>query len=73
MSDCFVQTPHELARTLGILTDGLRESWRNSEDMERLSKSPLSFCVQGRADVKRAQKRGIRYSRRHVEEQESTD
>ncbi|KAH9042628.1 beach-domain-containing protein [Lactarius pseudohatsudake] len=29
-------TPHELSRTLGILTDGLRNSWQNSEDMERM-------------------------------------
>ncbi|VDB88447.1 unnamed protein product [Peniophora sp. CBMAI 1063] len=29
-------TPHELSRTLGILTDGLRSSWQNSEDMERM-------------------------------------
>ncbi|OBZ78370.1 Beige 1 [Grifola frondosa] len=28
--------PHELSRALGILTDGLRNSWQNSEDMERL-------------------------------------
>lgn len=27
---------HELSRTLGILTDGLRNSWQNSEDMERI-------------------------------------
>ncbi|KAH9177644.1 beach-domain-containing protein [Lactarius sanguifluus] len=30
------RTPHELSRTLGILTDGLRNSWQNSEDMERM-------------------------------------
>ncbi|KAF4609487.1 hypothetical protein D9613_012349 [Agrocybe pediades] len=30
------ETPHELSRTLGILTDGLKNSWQNSEDMERL-------------------------------------
>ncbi|KII85493.1 hypothetical protein PLICRDRAFT_44793 [Plicaturopsis crispa FD-325 SS-3] len=30
------KTPHELSRALGILTDGLRNSWQNSEDMERL-------------------------------------
>jgi len=30
------QTPHELSRTLGILIDGLRNNWQNSEDMERL-------------------------------------
>ncbi|KAF8962103.1 beach-domain-containing protein [Flammula alnicola] len=29
-------TSHELSRTLGILTDGLKNSWQNSEDMERL-------------------------------------
>jgi hypothetical protein len=33
------QTPHELSRTLGILTDGLRNSWQNSEDMERMRTS----------------------------------
>ena len=31
------QTPHELSRSLGILTDGLKNSWQNSEDMERMS------------------------------------
>ncbi len=30
------QNPHELSRALGILTDGLRNSWQNSEDMEQL-------------------------------------
>ncbi|KAF5339895.1 hypothetical protein D9611_009101 [Ephemerocybe angulata] len=30
------KTPHELSRSLGILVDGLRNSWQNSEDMERL-------------------------------------
>ncbi|KAH9476097.1 Beige protein-like protein 1 [Psilocybe cubensis] len=29
-------TSHELSRTLSILTDGLKNSWQNSEDMERL-------------------------------------
>ncbi|KZT25814.1 beach-domain-containing protein [Neolentinus lepideus HHB14362 ss-1] len=29
-------TPHEVSRALGILTEGLRNSWQNSEDMERL-------------------------------------
>ncbi|KAF8154493.1 hypothetical protein B0H34DRAFT_660452 [Crassisporium funariophilum] len=29
-------TPHEISRALGILTDGLKNSWQNSEDMERL-------------------------------------
>ncbi|KAF8635320.1 hypothetical protein AX17_003946 [Amanita inopinata Kibby_2008] len=28
--------PHELSRTLGVLLDGLKNSWQNSEDMERL-------------------------------------
>ncbi|KAJ7201121.1 beach-domain-containing protein [Mycena pura] len=28
-------TPHELSRALGVLVDGLRNSWVNSEDMER--------------------------------------
>ncbi|KAH9176893.1 hypothetical protein EDB89DRAFT_1845635, partial [Lactarius sanguifluus] len=30
------QTPHELQDALGILTDGLRNGWQNSEDMERM-------------------------------------
>lgn len=30
------KTSHELSRSLGILVDGLRNSWQNSEDMERL-------------------------------------
>ncbi|KAJ7143646.1 beach-domain-containing protein [Mycena filopes] len=29
-------TPHEVSRALGVLVDGLRNSWQNSEDMERL-------------------------------------
>ncbi|KAF9466003.1 hypothetical protein BDZ94DRAFT_1252774 [Collybia nuda] len=29
-------TPHEISRALGVLTDGLKNSWQNSEDMERL-------------------------------------
>ncbi|KAF7982777.1 hypothetical protein HWV62_26692 [Athelia sp. TMB] len=29
-------TSHELSRTLAILTDGLRNNWQNSEDMERI-------------------------------------
>ncbi|KAF7293071.1 hypothetical protein MIND_01206500 [Mycena indigotica] len=29
-------TPHEVSRALGVLMDGLRNSWVNSEDMERL-------------------------------------
>ncbi|GBE84628.1 hypothetical protein SCP_0606070 [Sparassis crispa] len=27
--------PHEVSRALGILSDGVRNSWQNSEDMER--------------------------------------
>ncbi|KAJ7052675.1 beach-domain-containing protein [Mycena amicta] len=29
-------TPHEVSRALGVLVDGMRNSWVNSEDMERL-------------------------------------
>ncbi|KAG6816009.1 hypothetical protein H0H87_009501 [Tephrocybe sp. NHM501043] len=29
-------TQHELSRALGVLADGLKNSWQNSEDMERL-------------------------------------
>ncbi|KAK7049866.1 Beige protein-like 1 [Paramarasmius palmivorus] len=29
-------TPHELSRALAILSDGIKNSWQNSEDMERL-------------------------------------
>lgn len=35
-TDSCSQNPHELSRALGVLTDGLRTSWQNSEDMERL-------------------------------------
>jgi hypothetical protein len=28
---------------LGILTDGLRNSWQNSEDMEQLRECPFTF------------------------------
>ena len=31
-----LQTSHELSHTLGILTDGLKNSWQNSKDMEWL-------------------------------------
>ena len=37
------QNPHELSRALGILTDGLRNSWQNSEDMEQLREQSLTF------------------------------
>ncbi|KAJ8689982.1 beige protein-like 1 [Pleurotus ostreatus] len=30
------KSPHELSRSLGILVDGLRNSWKNSENMERM-------------------------------------
>jgi len=43
-----IQTPHEVSRALGVLTDGLKNSWQNSEDMERLRKSILS--MQGFSD-----------------------
>ncbi|KAG6877946.1 hypothetical protein C0993_001804 [Termitomyces sp. T159_Od127] len=29
-------TQHEVSRALGVLSDGLRNSWQNSEDMEKL-------------------------------------
>ncbi|TDL19109.1 beach-domain-containing protein [Rickenella mellea] len=29
-------TPHEMSRTLSVLTDAIRGCWQNSEDMERL-------------------------------------
>ena len=32
------QSPHEMSRALGVLTDGLRNSWQNSEDMEQMRK-----------------------------------
>ena len=31
-----------MSRALGVLTDGLRNSWQNSEDMERLRKPRCS-------------------------------
>jgi len=40
------QTPHELSRTLGILTGGLRHNWQNSEDMERLRAYPSCYSAQ---------------------------
>ncbi|TBU31477.1 beach-domain-containing protein [Dichomitus squalens] len=30
------QNQHEVSRALGVLTDGLRNSWQNSEDMEQM-------------------------------------
>ena len=41
------QNPHELSRALGILTDGLRNSWQNSEDMEHLREYPPTFLCLG--------------------------
>ncbi|KAH9004729.1 hypothetical protein EDB86DRAFT_3099248 [Lactarius hatsudake] len=38
-------TPHEFSRTLGILTDGLKNSWQNSEDMERMLTTALTFIL----------------------------
>ncbi|KAI0079797.1 beach-domain-containing protein [Panus rudis PR-1116 ss-1] len=32
----YASTPHELSRTLSILAGGLKNSWQNSEDMERI-------------------------------------
>ncbi|THH31660.1 hypothetical protein EUX98_g2544 [Antrodiella citrinella] len=32
----YAKTAHEVSRTLSVLTGGLRNSWQNSEDMERL-------------------------------------
>ena len=37
------QSPHEISRALGILTDGLRNNWQNSEDMERLRKFNIGY------------------------------
>jgi len=37
------QNPHELSRALSILTDGLRNSWQNSEDMEQLREYPFVY------------------------------
>ena len=33
------QNQHEVSRALGVLTDGLRNSWQNSEDMEQMRES----------------------------------
>lgn len=41
-----IQTPHEVSRTLGILTDGLRNNWQNSEDMERLRECTTHYSMQ---------------------------
>lgn len=46
------KTPHELSRSLGILVDGLRNSWQNSEDMERLRKLTVFYrAVRSIADA----------------------
>lgn len=46
-----LQNPHELSRALGILTDGLRNSWQNSEDMEQLRGFPSAFpCLRARPE-----------------------
>ena len=39
----FAQNPHEVSRALGVLTDGLRNSWQNSEDMEQMRKGDGCF------------------------------
>lgn len=44
-----LQNPHELSRALGILTDGLRNSWQLSEDMEQLRGFLFIFlCLRAR-------------------------
>ncbi|KAF9014685.1 beach-domain-containing protein [Hymenopellis radicata] len=37
------KSPHEISRTLSILTDCIRNSWENSEDMERLLSIIIHF------------------------------
>ncbi|KAF8621252.1 hypothetical protein AX15_007913 [Amanita polypyramis BW_CC] len=37
--------PHELSRALSILLDGLKSSWENSEDMERLRGYDILACI----------------------------
>ncbi|KAF5370942.1 hypothetical protein D9615_009793 [Tricholomella constricta] len=45
-------TQHEISRSLGVLTDGLRNSWQNSEDMERLrGYEILADILRGKAQM----------------------
>ncbi|KAG5645386.1 hypothetical protein DXG03_006339 [Asterophora parasitica] len=45
-------TQHEISRSLGVLTDGLRNSWQNSEDMERLrGYEILAEILRGKAQM----------------------
>lgn len=37
-----MKSAHELSRSLGILVDGLRNSWKNSENMERMRERSIS-------------------------------
>ncbi|KAF9029661.1 hypothetical protein BDZ89DRAFT_1159737 [Hymenopellis radicata] len=39
------KSPHEISRTLSILTDCIRNSWENSEDMERLRGYEISTDI----------------------------
>ncbi|EMD36591.1 hypothetical protein CERSUDRAFT_115625 [Gelatoporia subvermispora B] len=44
--------PHEVSRSLGILTDGLRNSWQNSEDMERFrGYDILAECLRNKSSL----------------------
>ncbi|KDQ53971.1 hypothetical protein JAAARDRAFT_61057 [Jaapia argillacea MUCL 33604] len=46
------ENPHELSRALGVLTDGLRNCWQNSEDMERLrGYDILAYILRGKSEL----------------------
>ncbi|KAJ3905440.1 hypothetical protein F5879DRAFT_742889 [Lentinula edodes] len=46
------KTPHELSRALGVVTDGMKNSWQNSEDIERLrGYDILADTLRSKADI----------------------
>ena len=46
------QNQHEVSRALGVLTDGLRNSWQNSEDMEQMRESSTWWRLNKETDAK---------------------
>ncbi|KAJ4474264.1 hypothetical protein J3R30DRAFT_3295344 [Lentinula aciculospora] len=46
------KSPHELSRALGVVTDGMKNSWQNSEDIERLrGYDILADTLRSKADM----------------------
>lgn len=63
------QNQHEVSRALGVLTDGLRNSWQNSEDMEQLRRR--CSCLRQRRRL--TSLRWIRHPCGHLAQEVSLD